>query len=290
MRSRCQRKVDGTIFWVILIGLTENSIISEWVQDGDPEFRAKKFRIRIIRVTTRAWISKTTIIGKPINGQIKAQRQRIHLCSEDRGWKTIFIKKAMQEVAEKLKNKKEAAGEIPKNNQDWKNILRSMIRNHEQWVHSSTILTYWAVCDGPTFLIKLLLRRVQESLAAKLGCCEIHERIWIFLEKFLIVNMLNEILRTEGIENNRSEQPLQSIPLPCFRVRARRKKSRRQVSLMYMTNHAVIGTCTQSITIRSYLSSEMHLQKILDQTEFQSWIVNFQAGVCAKAKNLALVW
>ena len=57
-----------------------------------------------------------------------------------------------------------------------------------------------------------------------------------------------------------------------------------------MTNHAVgIGTCTQSMTIPSYLPSEMHLQKIPDQTEFQSGIVNFQAGVCAKAKNLALV-
>ena len=30
-------------------------------------------------------------------------------------------------------------------------------------------------------------------------------------------------------------------------------------------------------------------EKFPDQTEFQSWIVNFQAGVCAKAKNLALV-
>ena len=43
------------------------------------------------------------------------------------------------------------------------------------------------------------------------------------------------------------------------------------------------------MTIPSYLTSEMHLQKFPDQTEFQSWIVNFQAGVCAKAKNLALV-
>ena len=29
--------------------------------------------------------------------------------------------------------------------------------------------------------------------------------------------------------------------------------------------------------------------KFLDQTEFQSWIVNFQVEVCAKAKNLALI-
>ena len=42
------------------------------------------------------------------------------------------------------------------------------------------------------------------------------------------------------------------------------------------------------MTIPSCLSSEMHLQKSLDQTEFQSWVVNFRAEVCAKAKNLAL--
>ena len=33
----------------------------------------------------------------------------------------------------------------------------------------------------------------------------------------------------------------------------------------------------------------MYVQKIHDQTEFQSWIVSFQAEVCAKAKDLALV-
>ena len=100
--------------------------------------------------------------------------------------------------------------------------------------------------DIPTFLIKLLLPRVQESLVAKLECCEIHERIWVFLETFLIVNMVDEILmnytiiqeiwqhhqqslmmsrilRKEGIENSGSEEPLQSIHLPCFSARARRK-------------------------------------------------------------------
>ena len=95
--------------------------------------------------------------------------------------------------------------------------------------------------DGPTFLIKLLLPRVQESLAAKLECCEIHERRWVFLETFLIVNMLDEILmnctliqenwrhhwrflRKERIENSGSEEPVQSIPLLCFSVRAKREK------------------------------------------------------------------
>ena len=32
-------------------------------------------------------------------------------------------------------------------------------------------------CDVPTFLKKLLFPRVQGSLAAKLECCEKHERI-----------------------------------------------------------------------------------------------------------------
>ena len=54
-----------------------------------------------------------------------------------------------------------------------------------------------------------------------------------------------------------------------------------------MTNHALgIRTCTQSgMTIPSYLPSEMHLQKFPDQTEFQSWIVNFQAGVLRKSEE-----
>ena len=145
----------------------------------------------------------------------------------------------MQEVAEKLKNWKDAAirKKMLKNNKDWNNFLRSMIRNHEQWVYSSTILTHWAVM---TYVPHQVLPQVQESQAGKWECCEIHERIWVFLETFLIVNMLNEILinytiireiwrhhwrfwKTEGIENNGSEEPLQSRPSPCFTVRARRK-------------------------------------------------------------------
>ena len=38
----------------------------------------------------------------------------------------------------------------------------------------------------------------------------------------------------------------------------------------------------------SYPSSEMHLGKFTDHTEFQSWIVNFRVEVCAEAKNPSL--
>ena len=58
---------------------------------------------------------------------------------------------------------------------------------------------------------------------------------------------------------------------------------------MFMTNRAVvIGTCIQSMTFPNYLSSKMHLQKLSDQTKFQSWIVNFRPEVYAKTTNLAL--
>ena len=103
--------------------------------------------------------------------------------------------------------------------------------------------------------------------------------------------MMSKILRREGIENSGSEEPLQSIPLPCLLRRAREKCLDDRNCLKSMTHHAAgIGTCTQSMTIPSHLSSEMHLQKFPDQTEFQSWIVNFRAEVCAKAKNLALTF
>ena len=61
-----------------------------------------------------------------------------------------------------------------------------------------------------------------------------------------------------------------------------------------MAHHAAcIGTCTQSgMVIPGHPSSEMHLGKFPDHTEFQSWIVNFRTEVCSKAKNptRALQW
>ena len=60
---------------------------------------------------------------------------------------TIFVKKAMQEVAEKLKNWKYAAirKEITENNEDWNNFYAawSGITNSESFC--SPILTYWSV-------------------------------------------------------------------------------------------------------------------------------------------------
>ena len=109
----------------------------------------------------------------------------------------------------------------------------------------SLILTHRAVLTVPTFLIKLLLPRVQESPGAKLECSEIHMRRRVFLETFFDrqharrvpeesyndsrnLAASSGILRAEGIEKSGSEEPLQSIPFLCFFGKSQRKKSRRQ--------------------------------------------------------------
>ena len=53
-------------------------------------------------------------------------------------------------------------------------------------------------------------------------------------------------LRREGIEKRGNEEPLRSIPLPCFQGRAREKSLDDRNCLTSMTNHAAgIGTWTQ---------------------------------------------
>ena len=39
----------------------------------------------------------------------------------------------------------------------------------------------------------IVIKKAMQDVAAKLECCEIHEKIWVFQEMFLIVNMLDEI-------------------------------------------------------------------------------------------------
>ena len=73
-----------------------------------------------------------------------------------------------------------------------------ILTQHDQESPTASLLFYdldlLSSYDGPTFLIELLLPRVQGSPVAKLKCREIHERIWVFLETLLIVNMVDEIL------------------------------------------------------------------------------------------------
>ena len=128
--------------------------------------------------------------------------------------------------------------EITKNNEDWKNCLRNMIRNHEQWVYSSRIPTYLAVMT--------YLRSSSNSYDLEFKKAEPRSRNAAIYtrgyEYFYVFNCQlatrdheerhndprnlaasSGILRKEGIESSGSEEPLQSIPLPCFSLRAKRK-------------------------------------------------------------------
>ena len=84
-----------------------------------------------------------------------------------------------------------------------------------------------------------------------------------------------------------SEEQLQPIPLTCFSGRWKGKSLDDRNCSKSVTHHAAgIGTCTQcGMLIPSHPSTEMHLGKCPNHTEFQSWIVNFPTAVCSKAKN-----
>ena len=97
------------------------------------------------------------------------------------------------------------------------------------------------------------------------------------------------ILRSEGIERGGCEEPLQSILLPCLSVRARKSLDDRNC-LVSVTNHAAgIGLVLEVAGQFRVISPRRCIWIFFpDQTEFQSWVVNFRAEICPKAKNLAL--
>ena len=170
-----QRKVNRTVFvWVWRV--TENSILKslrKFYSDGwdlreHLQRRAQQAVIGEIQIRedytwlstawrSRIWREKNwedaftesqlelesqrRQLLKANQGQIKLN-EREYTCVADWRWRIIFIKDAPQEVVEKLKKLKRRCSwkEFLKNNEDGKNFLRSMIRNHEQWV-------YWLISD-----------------------------------------------------------------------------------------------------------------------------------------------
>ena len=192
---------------------SSGKIMLDWVRHWDPKFGSKKFRISIIRVLARAWISKTAVIGNIFNGQIKLS-VREHICVANCRWRVVFTRIATQDVANNLKNwnmllsrvkywKRWRLEEFPVQH-DQESRTMSLVRDQVRSVPE--ILVFGedskifydrdssSSYDNTTFFIKLLLHRVQESSIPKLECCEIHEKICVFVETFLIVNVLDEIL------------------------------------------------------------------------------------------------
>ena len=206
--------------------------------------------------------------------------------------------------------------EILKNNKDWKNsgitygesLERNQVRRLQEllvYIEDSEIFhdpDWLSSYDGPTFLIKLLLLQVQESLAAILECCEIHGKIWVFQETFLVVNMLDEILmncamireiwrrcwvfweqkelRKVNAENHFSQHLY--LALPPFRQKVWTVES---VLCSWLTVPWVLGLVFKAWQFRVISPRRCICRKFPDQTKFQSWIVNFRVEVCAKARN-----
>ena len=85
-------------------------------------------------------------------------------------------------------------------------------------------------------------------------------------------------------------EPLQSMRLPFLSAERKGKKGVDDRKLSYVFDKTIatgIGTCAQSgMTFPSDPSSEMHLGKLPDHTEFQSWIANFRTEVLLEIEEL----
>ena len=180
VQSRCQRKVNGTVLvWVWRV--TENPVLESLRKFYSDE---RDLREHLERRARQAIIGENSIQRKlylneykmeiqnlkrrnsedaltesqrelesrrqlllEINCADQAQRSRIYLCGrlviKDHLHQECYARRSCREI-EELKRCC-CREENTENNKDWKNFIRSMIRNHGQWVYSSTILTYWAV-------------------------------------------------------------------------------------------------------------------------------------------------
>ena len=299
LRSRCQRKVDGTILGVILFRLSENSIRRAQQALLVKIQLRENYIWKSTRWRSRIWSKEiqnthhSSHYWQPIKMQIKLN-EREYICVADCGWRTIFIKKAMQEVAEKFEELKKtllSRKKLLKTTKvgriafaAWSGITHSQSILLRSWLTEQLWRTYvphQAVITSSSRKRSRevgLPRNTRDNMRipgnvfdrqhARREPDELHNdsRNWA---------ISLAILRKEGIEKSGSEEPLQSIPSPCFFSKNKEKKSRRQISLMSVTNHAVdLGTKTQSITIPIYLSSEMHLQNSPTWRNFNagSWI------------------
>ena len=277
LQSRCQGKVDGTVWFseesknsvlkslerraqqAILGENCSETIMLDWVRHWDPKFGSKKFRISIIRVTARAWISKTAVIGNIFNGQIKLS-VREHICVANCRWRVVFTRIATQEVAKKLKNWKHAAIKSK--------ILKAMkigriscaawsgITYNESIEGSSTKRTrnigfWWRFENLPwSWLIEQLwqyhvphqalitsssrklnsevrmLRNTREDMRIRGNVFDCQRARWdpdeLYNDSRTLATLMG-ILVTEGMEKSESEEPLQSTPVSYFQIESKTK-------------------------------------------------------------------
>ena len=252
-------KSSTSYFWW---KFSSEKITLDWVRHGDPEFGTKKFRIRIIWLTAWAGTSKTTIIGR-------------NSLDRDHGIMNTFLQRIEDEEpsSSKMPRKKLpriwriekmllSRGNTKKTTEDWKNptqhdqesrtvsplktqnLLWSWL-NEQLW--HTNVLHHALITSSsrkPSHEVGMP-RNARENMSIPGNVLDRPhaQRYSDELHNYSrnLATILG-ILRTEGIEKIVSEEPLQSLPLPCFSVRARRTRlDDKQVLCLWLTMPWVFG-------------------------------------------------
>ena len=238
------------------------------------------------------------------------------ICVASWSERIVFIKRATQEVAKKLKNgtdvavkkkmkqlkfyaawsgttnRESIAGSSPK---DYKNIWTSSKtrRSFMILIHQAVP----AVLHQPPITSRSrrkpsrefgLLRDTREKMSGNAFACQ---PVWRNPDelhndsgKLATSSGMN---KRDGIGKSDSGKPVQAKPIPCFQ-RARKKSHDSGDCPMSMThNHAAGINNSKWHDKLPGLSNTGNAS-----SEFQSWRVNFRTDVCSKAKNpcLAMIW
>ena len=281
LQSLCQRKFIGTVS-VCVWRVTENPVLKnhrtfysilmiEFSEDAWNEELTKLFLVKIQITEDCIWQS-TTWRSKIWNEETQnthysSRNESLDLKDDnslDRSslnvfshaghgnyeyiyvanwrWRTMFIKKAMQEVADKLKNWKTLQSGRTTEKQ---RRLEEFPTQHDQESRTASLLFYTEQLWRTYVLHHALITPSSRKSSREVGMPQNTRENLSFPGNVLIVNMLAEILmnytiiqeiwqhhreslmmsrilRKEGIENSGSEEPLQSIFFPCFSLRARK--------------------------------------------------------------------
>ena len=294
---------------------------------GDPKSGPKKLRICINWVTAWAWISKTTVIGGQSMNRASSticvtnwwMKDHLHQESHARSCREIEELKRRCYQEENIEKQRRLEAIPTQHDQESRTVslLRDQVRRLQERLeffedpkifhdpdslssYDSTYAPHQALISSSSNKSRResrMLRNTWEFLSISGNVFDYQSVRPVPEESHNDSRNLatpSGIQKREGIEKSGSEEPLQTIPLPCFSVRAKEKKSRwKKLSYVYNQPCRVYWDLHSKWHDNSELSFLGDASgKFHDHNEFQSWIVNFRREVCSKAKNptVALQW
>ena len=253
---------------------TENSFLMDEISENIFNEEHNKLFLGKIQIREdKTWLSfwwRSRIWSEEIQNtnysSHSARWAREYICVADWRWRNIFIKSAMQEVAEKLKNWEYAAmrKEITEKTKmgrisyaTWSGITNSESVLLRSWLTEQLWHTYVPHQALITPSSKKPSREVgmprntreKKSISGNVFDCQ-HARREPdeFHNDSRKLAVSFAFLRKEGIENSGSEKTIAINTFTLLFSKSEEKTSRRQISLMSMTNDALsIWTCTQVV-------------------------------------------